>query len=401
MRNILKIAKWEIKRNATNKTFLISIILTPVLMVLFSIVPALLGSLEESKPVTVYVVDEIGVFQSLEAGIDKDRVAVALSSKSPSLLREAIKGKKNEAFVVLDSGVLQNKTIQIYTGTDSSRAMDILNRTLQTVLRDYKLKSFGVSDLDLADLNTPFAFHADPVEGQKESNPAKFIPAVFAAFLLIAIFITGTMTFYSSLQDKKDKMVEILLSSIRAEELMQGKIIGYFVLGLMQVGVWMAFGIPAAQMYFKIPVVKYLFVPELLPMMFFALGGYLMYSAVFVALGATMEDVQSATNFQSTIMILPMIPFFLIAPIMSDPSGMVARVGTYFPLTTPGVMLLRLSISQHMPVWELLLSGAVMLLAILGISKLAGKIFKAAILMYDKNASAKQVLDWVKEDMPV
>lgn len=259
------------------------------------------------------------------------------------------------------------------------------------------MRSLGLSDAQIMELNTPYAYNSAPVEGTKESNTTKYIPAIFAGILLMAVFITGTMTFYSSLQEKKDKMVEILLSSIKPQELMQGKILGYFVLGVIQIGLWMGFGIPAAQIYFKIPVAQYIFVPELIPMMLFALGGYLMFSAMFVTLGATMEDVQSATNFQGIIMMIPMLPLFIIAPIISDPLGLVARIGTYFPLTNPGVMLMRLSLAKSIPTWELVISSIVLIATIVVVVKLSGKIFKTAILMYDKTASAKEMMKWMRD----
>ncbi len=396
MRNTLKVAKWEIKRNGTNKTFIISIILTPILMLVFGLLPSLLGKLEVNKPVTLYVVDQLRVFDVLKSSVDKDKILPMASNKTKAELEKAIKGNKNEAFIILDKDTLNTKKIDVYTGTDNTKGMETLNATLQSVLRDLKLKSLGINDSQIIGLNTPYAFSSAPVEGKIESEATKYIPAIFAGILLMAVFITGTMTFYSSLQEKKDKMVEILLSSIKPQDLMQGKILGYFVLGLMQIGVWMAFGIPAAQMYFKIPVAKYLFVPELIPMMLFALGGYLMFSAMFVTLGATMEDVQSATNFQGTIMMIPMFPFFLIVPIISDPSGLVAMVGTYFPLTTPGVMLMRLSLAKSIPAWEIIVSSLILIATIFAVVKLSGKLFKTAILMYDKTASAKEMIKWMR-----
>ncbi len=191
-------------------------------------------------------------------------------------------------------------------------------------------------------------------------------------------------------------MVELVLSSIKAEELMQGKILGYFTLGLIQVGIWVIFGIPIAQHYFELPILQYLLIPEIIPMAFFALAGYLMYSSIFVAIGATMEDAQSGSSFQGVIFLIPMLPVFVIGPIIANPSGIIATLGTYFPLTAPGVMLARLSISESLPLWEILLSAAILLFTIIFIMKLAGKLFRTAILMYGKNATFSEVIKWLR-----
>ena len=91
-----------------------------------------------------------------------------------------------------------------------------------------------------------------------------------------------------------------------------------------------------------------------------------------------------------------MLPLFVIGPIIVNPSGFAALVGTYFPLTTPGVMLARLSLSQHIASWEIILSGAILVLTVLLMMKLAGKLFKVAILMYGKNATFKEVVKWLR-----
>lgn len=397
MKNTLKVAKWEIKRNVTNKAFLISILITPLLMLLFGFVPSLLAKFETDQPFTLYVVDELGIYERISQA-SSEKLTMILTEDNPQALEAKTRGQKDQGYVVLDENSLATGLVTVYTDNEGKSTIAPLTGVLQTVFNDYKMEKLGLSKSQIDYLKQPYQVNVTPLTKKEaeRSLPQKIIPAVFAGILFLTVFTSGTMTFQSALQEKKDKMVEIILSSVRATDLMQGKILGYFVLGLIQVGVWLLFGIPAAQFFFKIPILEYLFVPELLPMVFFSLAGYLLYSAIFVAIGATMEDAQSGSSFQGMIFLIPMLPLFVIGPIIANPSGIIARIGTFFPLTTPGVMLARLSISSQTPLWEILASGALLLLTTLLVMRLAGKLFKTAILMYGKNATFVEVIKWLR-----
>lgn len=398
MNNTLKVAKWEIQRNIKNKAFLVSILLTPVIMLIFAFLPTLLTKLETDKPFDLYLVDNLGIYESISESSSMGNVNFILTSETHQQLEEKVRNNKDQGFVIIDNTVLEKGQITIYSDTEGQGNLASAYSILQSVIHSYKLKSSGLSDNQIDYINQPLIINTATIEtGETEKSfPEKAVPAIFAGILYFTIFTSGSMTFQSALQEKKDKMVELVLSSIKAVELMQGKILGYFVLGLIQVGVWIAFAIPIAQIYLKLPILQYLLIPEIIPMTFFALSGYLMYSSIFVAIGATMEDAQSGSSFQGVIFLLPMLPIFVIGPIIANPSGIIALLGTYFPLTAPGVMLARLSISDNLPLWEILLSAVILLATIFIIMKLAGKLFRVAILMYGKNATFTEVVKWLR-----
>lgn len=396
--NTLKVAKWEIQRNIKNKAFLISILLTPLMMLAFAFIPTLLTKLETDKPFDLYLVDNLGIYESISQSSSMENVNFILTTETRQQLEDKVRNNKNQGFVIIDNADIDKGQITIYTDTEGQGNLSSVYNILQSVLQNYKLKTSGLSERQIDYINQPLVINTASIENveKEKSLPEKAVPAIFAGILYFTVFTSGTMTFQSALQEKKDKMVELVLSSIQAKDLMQGKILGYFVLGLIQVSVWITFAIPIAQLYLKIPVLQYLMVPEIIPMAFFALAGYLMFSAIFVAIGATMEDAQSGSSFQGVIFLLPMIPVFVIGPIIANPSGIIAIFGTYFPLTSPGVMLARLSISGNLPLWEMLLSASILLLTIFVIMRLAGKLFRVAILMYGKDASFTEVIKWIR-----
>src|SRR5690606_29216212 len=202
--------------------------------------------------------------------------------------------------------------------------------------------------------------------------------------------------FQSASQEKKDKIAEIILSSVTPGELMNGKIIGYFVLGLIQVVVLLIFVVPFAATKIDEPIIEYLFVPETLLLVFIAILGYLLFAAIFVGIGATMADMTTSGNFQGLVMMLPFLSFVLMAPVLSNPSGIVAQVASYVPFTSPGVLIMRLTALDEWPWVEIIIAIVVLVISILLFMKLAGKIFKVGILMYGKNATPGEIWKWIR-----
>jgi ABC-2 type transport system permease protein len=131
-------------------------------------------------------------------------------------------------------------------------------------------------------------------------------------------------------------------------------------------------------------------------LLFISILGYLLYAALFVGIGATMADISTAGNFQGMVMMLPFSPFLFIAPIFSDPSGFWAQIGSYIPFTSPGVLILRLSLLEEWPWVEIIIGIGILAVSVWVFMKLAGKIFKIGILMYGKNATPGEIWKWIR-----
>jgi len=190
-------------------------------------------------------------------------------------------------------------------------------------------------------------------------------------------------------------MAEVVLSSIRPGELMQGKILGQFLLGLIQLGFWLALGLPIVVYFLEFPIIEALRAVNLPVILCFGLGGYLLFSALFVGLGATMEDLQSAGNAQGLVIMLPMLAFLFIGPVFTNPDGSIAVFASLFPFTSSAVMMLRSGLTA-VPLWQMLVSGALLLITAYITMRAAAKIFRVGMLMYGKNATPKEVLRWLR-----
>src|SRR5699024_10261785 len=143
------------------------------------------------------------------------------------------------------------------------------------------------------------------------------------------------------------------------------------------------------------PIIEHLFVPELLIFLLIALLGYLLFAALFVGIGATIEDVSTSGNFQGLILMLPFLPIVFIGPIIANPNGIVAKVTSFVPITSPATLIVRLSLLEEWPWIELSIAIVVLIITVWLFMKLAGKIFKTGILLYGKNATPKEIWKWL------
>lgn len=409
----MKVAKWEIKRNLKNKSFLIGLFLTPLLFIIFAFLGSLFGDTEESEQnITVYIHDELGVFpllvetaEHLELGLELKKTEVAETE-----VKEKLKDTENEAYIFLTKEGLDSGVFPVYTSTEMEPFFEAQIQIFSESIKSVHLNQLGFSDEQLREILKPFVFEQIPVdqldengatkeqdgEAMKEELLKKAVPGVFAGIILFSIVITSMMIFTSASQEKKDKIAEIILSSVTTDDLMQGKIVGYFVLGMIQALVILLFGIPFVIYKFDIPLFKYLLVPETLLFVFIAVLGYLLFAAIFVGIGSTMADISTAGNFQGFIMLLPFLPLFFIGPVIDNPSGLAAQIASYIPFSSPGILILRLAMLEEWPWLEIAVSLIILAISVWLFMKLAGKIFKVGILLYGKNSTPQEIWKWIR-----
>lgn len=406
MRNSFKVAKWEIKRNMMNKSFIISLLLTPAFFALFYFVPQLFGGSDEKKMIDVFIADELGVAQDIEQLVKDEQLhwEVHVTDLSEDEMGQQAALEENAVYIPLTEQALNDGVVQVYKGEDVDESFLFEAYMLEAPLRQLQLDQLDLSDeqknVIAKGVSVQQADWQELDNGgellEDDNDPLKqIIPGAFAAIILFSSVMTGMMIFTSASQEKKEKVAEIILSSVTPGELMQGKIIGYFVLGITQVIVWLGIGLPILAWKSDLPIIEYLFVPQLALLVILAIAGYLLFAAIFVAIGATVEDMTSTSNFQGLVMMLPFLPLIFIGPIIGDPSGIIAKIGSFIPFTAPAVWIMRLSLLEEWPWIEIGISLVVLFAAIWLVMKAAGKIFKIGILMYGKNATPKEIWKWL------
>ena len=399
----MKVAKWEFKQNMKNKSFIISLFITPLFFVAFSILPSIFAHLKsEPEPVKVYLNDEVGMWEQAEELLKSQGVNWQIENvhtDEEDRLIDKLNEEKNSAYLIISEESIKNGDVKIYTSEKMDANFLTQIQLIKNPLQRLQLDRLNISEDEMATLARGIQIETITVTA-KQNDAAKdplkrIVPGVFAGVILFSIVLTGMMIFQSASQEKKEKVAEIVLSSLTSTELMQGKIIGYFALGITQVFVWVLIIIPAMMWKFDFPIIEYLFVPKTLLLLFIAIAGYLMFAAIFAGIGATIEDVHTAGNFQGFVLLLPWLPFVFVQPVLADPEGIVAQIGSYYPLTAPGILIMRLSMLENWPWMEIIISLVILLGTIWLLMKVAGKIFRTGMLMYGKNATPREIFKWL------
>lgn len=413
LHNTMKVAKWEIKRNLKSKSFIIGLFLTPILFLFFALLPSLFGGSDEETTVTqVFVNDQIDSFDQLQTIAEEQAFSWEMhpTTISETEAADAVDETDDTAYLFIDDRALDDGLVPVYTSEEIDPFFTNQVQLLEEPLLTRQMEEAGFSKEQLAVVEQGVTFDedtgandgaageaADTPEELAGADPMKrIVPAAFAAIILLSIVFTGMMVFQSASQEKKDKIAEIILSSLTPGELMQGKIIGYFILGIIQVIVFLVFIIPLAIWKTDIPIMEYLLVPELALLVGLAILGYLLFASIFVGLGATMADISTSGNFQGMVLMLPFLPFVFIGPVLSDPNGLIAQIGTYIPFTSSGVLMMRLAMLEEWPWIEIAIAYAILIVSTWLCMKLAGKIFKVGILMYGKNATPREIWKWIR-----
>lgn len=412
----MKVAKWEIKRNVKNKSFIIGLFLTPLLIIGFGFLGSLIGGGSdgddtEAIDTTVFIHDEVGLYDEMETTASGASLpwTVMETDLTEAEVEDELTDTENTAYLFLTEEAVTSGAIPVYTSDSMDDFFSYQLSSIQGPIVAYQMEQLGLTEeqaqtvmqgvyfeeMDAASMESE-EIAMDESAFSDDAFIAKLVPAGFAAIIFISIVFTGMAIFQSASQEKKEKIAEIILSSVTPGELMQGKIIGYFVLGLIQTAVLMLFLVPYLLYVTDIPFFEYLFVPETILFVALAVLNYLMFAAIFVGIGATMEDISTAGNFQGLVMMLPFLPFIFIAPVISDPSGLIAQIGSYIPFTAPGILLARLAMLDNWPWIEIIISLSIILVSVALFVKLAGKIFQVGILMYGKNATPGEIWKWIK-----
>jgi ABC-2 type transport system permease protein len=230
--------------------------------------------------------------------------------------------------------------------------------------------------------------------GEKESGD--FVTVFFSAYvplmmLFFLILTSGQLLVRSMLEEKSNRIVEVLVSSVAPTDLMAGKVLGLSALGFTQIGFWGLIAL-ALTLHFSISVFP--IVQVILLLIYFALG-YLLYAAIFIGLGSPLTTEQEAQQVTSYLVIVVVLPLALAIPAIQNPGSTLMKVLSFIPLLTPTMMTLRISI-QIPSAWEIV--GTIVLMAgsIYVCMVAAGRIFRIAVLSTGKRPSVKEVLRWAR-----
>lgn len=419
MKHLRIIVEREYLNKIRNRSFVIMTFVSPLIVVVFALIIGFLTNMNNnSKAKDIVIVDESGlcadVFQNTEAVQYKYLGKVPLKEAQAEVLAQG-----NYALLYITS----DWKVSFYSEESPSLTLtNDLKSILEKTLFKYNLTEKGIDQKEIEAAKTKIAIQVQNFTGEKTSeldNVMKISIGGMAGYLILMfIVIYGNMIMRSVIEEKTNRIVEIIISSVKPFTLMLGKILGTSLAGLTQFAIWMlifAVLLGLAPSFFQIDtpaqvlqegnlqeinhivsaLYHFPFAETFIVFLLFFVGGYLLYSSLYAMVGAMVDNETDTQQFMLPILLPLMLAFYVgMFSVIEEPHGTISVVFSYIPFTSPVVMLMRIPFGVAW--WEVLLSLLILYLTFFLVIKLASKIYRIGILMYGKKPSYREVWKWLK-----
>lgn len=417
MDKIWLIIKREYLIRIRKKSFIVMTLLGPILILLVMFLPIYLTNQTQTERTIAISEQDFDLFNKLE---NTDYINFIVI---PNSIFSDLKIKfDNELYYAL----LEKKEDEIILSSNKQVSLSVSNEIksqIEKKIEQEKLIKLGIdiSLLENAKTNVIISNQIISKDGTEQKSKTELSMAIgFISGLLIYIFIFmyGTMVMRSIIEEKTNRIVEVIISSVKPFKLMMGKIIGVSLIGLTQFILWICLTsllFFVSQAYFVsitevestqeiemqsmiLEGLMYLnninLVEILLAFLFYFLGGYLMYGSLFAAVGSAVDAEADSQQFILPVTVPLILSFILIQPIMENPDSSLAFWMSIFPLTSPIIMMVRIPFGVSD--WELLVSILVLVGSFILSTKIAAKIYRTGILMYGKKINYKELWKWLR-----
>ena len=399
------IARHEFLTAVKRTSYILITISFPILSLLVIGGYAIYSLVEDKAPAAedIYVgyVDDAGFINDIAGSEGIHFIAYNTSEEAKE---DLLVGNISEYYFIpqdyLERGVISRFT--------TKREMEPPRGTISQVedILIFSLLSSDVDDEIISRVQDPMvetvSFRLDPDTGQTlpSENPLVFIlPFVFALLFVMSLLLASGFLIQSVSEEKENRLIEILLSSVSAKQLLTGKVVGLGAAGLLQIVIWFLAAIVLVKIAaeYIVPLQGLSVPPGLIGfgIIYFILG-YLFYGILLAAIGSMGATVRES-NQLTTIIVLPaMIPLWVIGLFITNPDHIVFTVLTLFPVTAPITAIMKLSIGS-LPVWEMLLSMALLCGSVVASMWLASRAFRTVLLMYGKRPSFVEIWRYLRE----
>lgn len=433
MNKIWLIIQREYWVRVRKRSFIIMTLLSPLLFAALMVVPVLIASssfFKEEK--VIQVLDQSNIFKGKIKNTDK--ITFKYLEQDSLQARKSFEQSKDYALLVIPAIDISNPVGFRMIGKQNI-SLDVenyLRSELERIIREERMTAMGIKQEDLEKTKAKVRITTETQEG-KESNSGVVYAVSFLAATLVymSVFLYGVQVMRSVIEEKTNRIVEVIISSVKPIELMLGKIIGVAGVGLTQFLLWiiLTFAFSSSVMALigddkmvKEPLkqvqtmqpnpdiiqkaetvttidrigtaLSNLNVPLILgTFLFYFVGGYLLYSAMFAAVGSAGDNETEAQQFSLPVSLPLIIGFVLAQSIINEPNGGLAFWLSIIPFTSPVAMMVR--IAAGVPTWELLLSMFLLVVGFLFVTWLAARIYRVGILMYGKKVNFKEIAKWL------
>lgn len=425
MNKLWLVVRREYLVRVTNKLFLVGTIGAPLLLAALYTLPIIFASQAETEEMTVYVVENgTGVAQHLKP--TRGITFTASTEPIDSLKARALDSRKTGVLVVpadLSRGQL---TATLFTGKTPSLPVErAIERSLTQAVRTLRLMGEGLTPDRVAASNVDLSLTSRTIsrEGEKSGSAGLAFAMGYGMALLIYLMLTiyGSIVMQGVMEEKTNRIMEVMVSSVKPMQLMFGKILAIGLVGLTQALIWVALmwliwtgvflALPfmniqvpevdpgdlqgAAQTAFTIREAISALNPWMLPLfLIYFVGGFFIYGSLFAAVGSAADQPQDAQNLTFIPMIPQFVPIMLLGPIIANPSGTLAVVFSMIPLFSPTVMMMRVA-AGGVEGWEVAVSLVLLVLGVWLVAWLSARIYRVGVLLYGKKVTPAELAKWL------
>lgn len=427
----------EFNERVRKKSFIITTILMPVLMLGMMAAPTLMMLFAKGEQKQLVVLDESGVIAPQLTGDEE-----ILFTPMDCALESARADESIFGVLWIGADIVENpNNVKLYTNSSSSMSLESnISSQMERVIEQERLKRYDIENLEQiikdVEANVSLTTYRNDMQSEGEdeeatsSSVAYLLGLVLGMMLYMFLFIYGSMVMTSVIEEKGSRVLDVLVSSVKPFELMMGKILGVASVAVTQIAIWavLVCGLSAAVLPSLMPedmmqtieaveagtmtsaeagidadmlsAVSLATDPMRLVMMFvwlllFLVGGFLFYSAMFAAVGSAVDSVQDANQLQTPITVPIILALILAMSVFNDPSSPLAFWGSVIPFTSPVVMMARIPFG--IPTWEIILSLVLLYISVAAMAWVAGKIYRVGVFMHGKKPSFKELMSWIRQ----
>ena len=435
MRKLWAVIRREFSTRVQSRAFVISTILGPLLMGFMMVLPVILAS-RETEAKRIVVIDAANGQFGLEleralaaarrdgspnAKPRYDVIRIPAQGRLPAvrdslipltgLARDTVYRLDGLLFATEESGE-SGKVVYLGDNVGSFGDMGVLERIVETVLRTERLERRGVDPVLVREASGRVELQTSKItEGREtgESGGASFALAYVMSFLLyFSLLIYGIQVMTSVIEEKSNRIMEVLASSLTPFQLMAGKVIGVGAVGLFQLAIWVGTAMflsanaGAIAGWFNMPPETAARMPIpaisgglLVVFLAFFLVGFMLFAAAYAAVGAMCNSVQEAQQASTVVTMVVAVGFISMFSLLNEPNGALAKTLSLIPFFAPIVMPVRYSLTS-IGILEVLTSLGITAATMMLIAWIAGRIYRVGILMYGKKPSIKELMHWVR-----
>lgn len=419
MSNFWPIFKREYMTRIRSKGFWISTALFPILTLVVTVVPSRLAMKSKGEATPVRVVDAVGdfypVLEQVVAEAERPKDSPPLVLEKPAGRRLATIGE--ELNVLAESGAIQGyviidrKSIEdgnvLFLARSPSTALagDYLPGIFAQSIRRYRLERLGLAGQKVEQAVGPIDFNVEKATNdpkKKQSGmTALYMSLGMVMFIYFALLFYGVYVLRGVLEEKSNRIVEVIISTVRPFDLMLGKILGIGSVGLTQIAIWATTALLAtspqiaalmsisSENRLKLDPAMLIFFP-----VYFVLG-YFLFATIYAGIGSMFNSEEDAQQLVSVATMLLVVPMIVMTPVIKNPSGTLAVVLSLIPFFSPILMYLRIAI-QMPPMWQIALSIVIMIATTAFLTWIVAKIYRVGILMYGKKPTIPEMVRWLR-----